>query len=58
MGRMERYDSSNRNTVRSRTEKNKDLYNDLGRLEKYTTLTDVPIFDTLWSKIFASLYKI
>ena len=33
MGRMERYDSSNRNTVRSRTEKNKDLYNDLGRLE-------------------------
>ena len=41
MGRMERYDNSNRNTVRSRTEKNKDLYNDLGRLEKYTTLTDV-----------------
>ena len=41
MGRMERYDSSNRNTVRSRTEKNQDLYNDLGRLEKYTTLTDV-----------------
>lgn len=41
MGRMERYDNSNRSTVRSRTEKNQDLYNDLGRLEKYTTLTDV-----------------
>ena len=41
MGRMERYDNSNINRVRSRTEKNKDLYNDLGRLEKYTTLTDV-----------------
>lgn len=41
MGRMERYDNSNRNTTRSRTEKNKDLYNDLGKLEKYTTLTDV-----------------
>ena len=41
MGRMERYDNSNRSTVRSRTEKNKDLYNDLGRLEKYTTITDV-----------------
>ena len=38
---MERYDSSNRSTIRSRTEKNQDLYNDLGRLEKYTTLTDV-----------------
>ena len=41
MGRMERYDNSNRSAVRSRTEKNQDLYNDLGRLEKYTTLTDV-----------------
>ncbi len=41
MGRMERYDNSNRSTVRSRTEKNQGLYNDLGRLEKYTTLTDV-----------------
>ena len=41
MGRMERYDNSNNNHIRSRTEKNKDLYNDLGRLEKYTTLTDV-----------------
>ena len=41
MGRMERYDNSNRSTVRSRTEKNQDLYNDLGRLEKYTTFTDV-----------------
>ncbi len=41
MGRMERYDNSNRSTVRSRTEKNQDLYNDLGKLEKYTTLTDV-----------------
>ena len=41
MGRMERYDSSNRSTLRSRTEKNQDLYNDLGRLEKYTTITDV-----------------
>ena len=41
MGRMERYDSSNRSTIRSRTEKNQDLYNDLGRLEKYTTITDV-----------------
>ena len=47
MGRMERYDSSNRNTVRSRTEKNKDLYNDLGRLEKYTTLTDVSKIDAV-----------
>ena len=44
---MERYDSSNRNTVRSRTEKNKDLYNDLGRLEKYTTLTDVSKIDAV-----------
>ena len=41
MGRMERYDNSNNNHIRSRTEKNKDIYNDLGRLEKYTTLTDV-----------------
>ena len=41
MGRMERYDSSNISTLRSRTEKNQDLYNDLGRLEKYTTITDV-----------------
>lgn len=41
MGRMERYDNSNNNHIRSRTEKNKELYNDLGRLEKYTTLTDV-----------------
>ena len=41
MGRMERYDNSNRSTVRSRTEKNQDLYNDLGSLEKYTTFTDV-----------------
>ena len=47
MGRMERYDSSNRNTVRSRTEKNQDLYNDLGRLEKYTTLTDVSKIDAV-----------
>ena len=41
MGRMDRYDNSNKSSVRSRTEKNKDLYNDLGKLEKYTTLTDV-----------------
>ena len=41
MGRMERYDNSNRSTVRSRTEKNQNLYNDLGSLEKYTTFTDV-----------------
>lgn len=41
MGRMERYDNSNKGIVRSRTEKNKDLYNDLGKLEKYTTITDV-----------------
>ena len=47
MGRMERYDTSNRSTVRSRTEKNKDLYNDLGRLEKYTTLTDVSKIDAV-----------
>ncbi len=40
MGRMERYDDS-RSRVISRTEKNRDLYNDLGKLEKYTTLTDV-----------------
>ena len=30
MGRMDRYDNSNKGIVRSRTEKNKDLYNDLG----------------------------
>ena len=41
MGRMDRYDNSNKPKVRSRTEKNHDLYNDLGNLEKYTTLTDV-----------------
>ena len=41
MGRMERYDNSNINCVRRKKKKNKDLYNDLGRLEKYTTLTDV-----------------
>ena len=41
MGRMERYDDSSREKVRSRTEKNQSLYNDLGKLEKYTTLTDV-----------------
>lgn len=47
MGRMERYDNSNRTKVRSRTEKNHDLYNDLGRLEKYTTLTDVSKIDAI-----------
>ena len=47
MGRMERYDNSNRSTVRSRTEKNQDLYNDLGKLEKYTTLTDVSKIDAV-----------
>ena len=41
MGRMERYDNSSGKRIRSRTEKNQDLYNDLGSLEKYTTLTDV-----------------
>ena len=41
MGRMDRYDNSNKQKVRSRTEKNQDLYNDLGNLEKYTMLTDV-----------------
>ena len=41
MGRMERYDNSNNTRARSRTEKNQSLYNDLGNLEKYTTLTDV-----------------
>ena len=41
MGRMERYDNSNNTRARSRTEKNQSLYNDLGKLEKYTTLTDV-----------------
>ena len=38
---MERYDNSNTPRIKSRTEKNQNLYNDLGRLEKYTTLTDV-----------------
>lgn len=41
MGRMERYDNSNTQRIKSRTEKNQNLYNDLSRLEKYTTLTDV-----------------
>ena len=41
MGRMDRYDNSNKQKVRSRTEKNHDLYTDLGNLEKYTMLTDV-----------------
>ena len=41
MGRMERYDNSSGKRIRSRTEKNQDLYNDLWSLEKYTTLTDV-----------------
>ncbi len=41
MGRMERYDNSSNTRARSRTEKNQSLYNDLGKLEKYTTLTDV-----------------
>ena len=41
MGRMDRYDNFNKQKVRSRTEKNQDLYNDLGNLEKYTMLTDV-----------------
>mgnify|MGYP005808568965 CR=1 FL=1 len=47
MGRMERYDNSNRHQVRSRTEKNQDLYNDLGKLEKYTTITDVSKIDAV-----------
>ena len=41
MGRMERYDNSSNTRARSRLEKNQELYNDLGKLEKYTTLTDV-----------------
>lgn len=41
MGRMDRYDNSHKPGVRSRTEKNHDLYTDLGNLEKYTMLTDV-----------------
>lgn len=47
MSRMERYDSTNEKKVLSRTEKNQDLYNDLGRLEKYTTLTDVSKIDAV-----------
>ncbi len=48
MGRMDRYDNSNKsNVLHSRTEKNKDLYNDLGRLEKYTTITDVSKIDAV-----------
>lgn len=47
MSRMERYDSANKKRVLSRTEKNQDLYNDLGRLEKYTTLTDVSKIDAV-----------
>jgi len=41
VGRMDRYDNSHKPGVRSRTEKNHDLYTDLGNLEKYTMLTDV-----------------
>ena len=41
MRRMDRYDNSHKPGVRSRTEKNHDLYTDLGNLEKYTMLTDV-----------------
>ena len=41
MGRMERYDNSSNTRARSSSEKKQSLYNDLGKLEKYTTLTDV-----------------
>ncbi len=47
MGRMERYDNFNKKLHRSRTEKNQELYNDLGKLEKYTTLTDVSKLDAV-----------
>ena len=47
MGRMERYDNSNKKLHRSRTEKNQELYNDLGKLEKYTTLNDVSKLDAV-----------
>lgn len=47
MGRMERYDNSKMPKTRSRTEKNQELYNDLGRLEKYTTITDVSKLDVV-----------
>lgn len=41
MGRMDRYDYTSNQKVKSRTEKNQNIYNDLGSLEKYTTITDV-----------------
>lgn len=41
MGRMDRYDYTSSQKVKSRTEKNQNIYNDLGSLEKYTTITDV-----------------
>ena len=41
MGRMDRYDYTINQKVKSRTEKNQNIYNDLGSLEKYTTITDV-----------------
>lgn len=40
MGRMERYNESS-TKVGSRTSRNQELYNNLGNLEKMTTLTDV-----------------
>ena len=39
MGRMERYNQSSK--IGSRTSRNQELYNNLGNLEKMTTLTDV-----------------
>ena len=40
MSRMERY-VDNDVKFKSRAEKNRDLYNNLGRLEKYTSISDV-----------------
>ena len=41
MGRMDRYDYTSNQKVKSITEKNQNINNDLGSLEKYTTITDV-----------------
>ncbi len=41
MGRMERYNNSQKTKHITRTEKNQNLYNDLGHLERYTTMSDV-----------------
>ncbi len=41
MRRMERYDGTSNKVIRSRTVKNQDLYNNIGNLEKYTTMSDI-----------------